>query len=203
LGGASLKTAENFKTELDLYKACSGSEINYHKSKIFGWNCNPRELLQISRILEMEGITVWDNFIYLRIPIFKVHSKVAHWLPMVDKLKNKIQVWGANWLNKAGKVVLMNSVITSLPIYQCSVLLAPKTITNKIDELLRRFLWEGGKNCERKLHLVKWDKVKKPKMEGGLSIRDVAIHNLAMGGKILWNMITGKRTWSKQILMKK
>ena len=39
-------------------------------------------------------------------------------------------------------------------------------------------------------------------MEGGLKIRDVATQNLAMGGKIIWNMITGKRTWSKQILWK-
>jgi hypothetical protein len=121
----------------------------------------------------------------------------------VDKLKIKIQAWGENWLTRAGKPVLMNSVISSLPIYQCSVLLAPKTITNKIDEILHRFLWEGGKNCERKLHLVNWDRVKKPKSEGGLSIRDVAVHNLAMGGKFLWRMINGKRTWSKQILRKK
>ena len=50
---------------------------------------------------------------------------------------------------------------------------------------------------------MSWDKVTKSKMEGGLQIRDVSIQNLAMGGKILWNMITGKRTWSKQILKKK
>ena len=50
---------------------------------------------------------------------------------------------------------------------------------------------------------MRWDKVTKPKMEGGLQIRDVATQNLAMGGKILWNMITGKRTWSKKILQKK
>ena len=97
----------------------------------------------------------------------------------------------------------MSSVLASIPIYQCSVLLAPKTITNKITELLRRFLWEGGRNNEKKLHLVSWDKVTKSKMEGGLQIRDVSIQNLAMGSKILWNMITGKRTWSKQILKKK
>ena len=109
---------------------------------------------------------------------------------------------GATWLNKAGKVILMNSVLTSLPIYQCSVLLAPKTITNRINELLRRFLWEGGRNCEEKLHLVSWDKVTRPNMEGGLQLRDVATQNLAMGGKILWNMISGKNTWSKQILQK-
>jgi hypothetical protein len=117
---------------------------------------------------------------------------VAHWLPMVEKLKLKIQAWGANWLTRAGKVVLMNSVLSSLPIYQCSVLLAPKTITNKIDVMLRRFLWEGGKNCARKLHLINWNKVKHSKLEGGLNIQDVVVHNLAMGGKLLWRMITGK-----------
>jgi hypothetical protein len=97
----------------------------------------------------------------------------------------------------------MNSVLSSLPIYQCSVLLAPKTITKLIDALLRKFLWEGGKNCARKLHLINWSKVKLSKLEGGLNIRDVAVQNLAMGGKLLWRVITGKRTWTKQILRKK
>jgi hypothetical protein len=97
----------------------------------------------------------------------------------------------------------MNSVLSSLPIYQCSVLFAPKSITTRIDALLRRFLWEGGKNNAKKLHLISWSKVKLPKLEGGLNIRDVAAHNLAMGCKLLWQMITGKRTWSKQVLRKK
>ena len=105
----------------------------------------------------MEGLTVWDTFTYLGIPIFKVSPKFIHWLPLLDKLKNKIQAWGAKWLNRAGKVILMNSVLAILPIYQCSVLLAPKNITNKITELLPRFLWEGGRNNEKKLHLVSWD----------------------------------------------
>jgi ribonuclease HI/exonuclease III len=203
LGAASIKSARSFNTELDLYKSCSGSEINYNKCKIYGWNCSPQDMQQIGRILNMEGLTVWDNFIYLGIPIFKGRALVAHWLPMVDKIKHKIQVWGANWLNRAGKVVLMNSVLSSLPIYQCSVLIAPKTISNKIDALLRKFLWEGGKNNSRKFHLINWSKVKQSKFEGGLNIRDVVVHNLAMGGKMLWQMITGKRTWSKQVLRKK
>ena len=203
LGAANLNTTRNFKTELEYFRNNSGSEINFHKSKVYGWNCSPREMLELSRILEMEGITIWDTFTYLGIPIFKAASRVVHWLPLLDKLKNKIHAWGATWLNKAGKVILMNSVLTSLPIYQCSVLLAPKTITNRINELLCRFLWEGGRNCEKKIHLVSWDKVTRPKMEGGLQIRDVATQNLAMGGKIIWNMIIGKRTWSKQILRKK
>ena len=72
-----------------------------------------------------------------------------------------------------------------MPIYQASILLAPKGIVKDIDRLLRKFLWEGGRNEGRKMHLISWDKVKAPKMEGGLQIRDVATQNVALGGKIL------------------
>ena len=53
------------------------------------------------------------------------------------------------------------------------------------------------------MHLISWDKVKAPKREGGLQIRDVATQNLAMGGKILWKMISGKTTWSSKALKTK
>ena len=51
----------------------------------------------------------------------------------------------------------------------------------------------------KKMHLVSWDKVKAPRMEGGLQVRDVATQNLAMGGKILWKMIRVKTTWSSNV----
>ena len=113
-------------------------------------------------------------------------------MPLLDKVKAIIQVWGANWLNIAGKVVLMKSVLISLPIYQNSMLLAPKTFISKLDGLLRRFLWEWGKQNEINLHLVNWDKVEKPLLEGGLQIQDISSQNLALGSKLLWNIVSGK-----------
>ena len=95
---------------------------------------------------------------------------MAHWLPLLDKLKLHVQAWGATWLNLGGKVVLLKSILIILPNFQNSILLAPKTITLKIDGMLRRFLWEGGRKNERKLHLVSWDKIKKLILEGGLHI---------------------------------
>ena len=58
LGVANLNTARNFKIELDYFRNSSGSEINFHKSKVYGWNCSPCEMLELSQILEMEGITI-------------------------------------------------------------------------------------------------------------------------------------------------
>jgi hypothetical protein len=118
-------------------------------------------------------------------------------------MKLCIQAWEETWLNLAGNVVLLKSILTSLPIYQNSILLAPKTIFNKIDTLLRRFLWEGGKQSERKLHLVSWEKIKNPILESDLQIRDIATQNLSLGAKILWNLISSKSCWSKEVLWKK
>ena len=55
MGGASQIIASRFKTELNRYCLASGSKINFTKSQIFGWNISPREVLDISRILNMKG----------------------------------------------------------------------------------------------------------------------------------------------------
>ena len=203
LGQANLTTARSFKNELDAYTEASGSEISLRKSKIYSWNCPPIEMTEISRTLNMEGTSRWDSIKYLGIPLVKATPRNILWMPLLEKLKSKIMSWGDSWLNKAGKIVLINSVLASLPVYQASLILAPKGIVQEIDKLLKKFLWEGGMNDGRKMHLVSWNKIKAPKWEGGLQIRDVATQNLAMGGKILWKMIRGKTTWSSKALRTK
>eukprot|EP00253_Pinus_taeda_P022364 PITA_22364 len=203
LGGASLFSARHFKRELDIYGSISGSKINYRKCSIYGWNCSTKELANIARLLEMDGNRNWESFKYLGIPIFKSKPKAAHWLPLLDKIKNRIHAWGASWLNNAGKVTLMKSVLLGMPLYQNSILLAPRSFLSKLDSLLRRFLWEGGNNNDRRIHLVNWEILKRPLLEGGLHLRNLAAQNLALGSKILWNLVSGKASWSKRVLWKK
>ena len=100
-------------------------------------------------------------------------------------------------------MILLKSVLSSIPVYQNTILLAPKSFISKVDALLRRFLWEGGKNNERRLHLVSWDKIKKPILEGGLQVRNIAVQNLDLGSKLLWNLVSGHTSWSKKVLWKK
>ena len=78
LGGASSHSAEYFKHELETYKEVSGSKINFHKSKIYSWNCSARELRGITKILEMDGTPDWETFPYLGIPICKNKLKSAN-----------------------------------------------------------------------------------------------------------------------------
>jgi hypothetical protein len=122
---------------------------------------------------------------------------------LIERIKTRINSWGANWLNLAGKVVLIKVVLANTPIYQCSLLLAPRAVIQKIEMMIRHFLWEGGKQTGRKLHLISWGKVAKIFLEGGLQLRNLHTQNLALGAKILWNIITGKSTWCKRALWRK
>jgi len=90
MGGASLHTTRKFKIELAAYTEISRSVISPAKSKIFGWNITPNEMLEITRILGMEGCTNWDAFKYLGVPNFKSAPRASHWNPLIDKIKNKI-----------------------------------------------------------------------------------------------------------------
>ena len=66
-------------------------------------------------------------------------------MPLLDKLKIRIQAWGEAWLNLAGKVTLLKSVLSGIPVYQNTILLAPKSFISKVDALLRRFCGKVGK----------------------------------------------------------
>ena len=106
-------------------------------------------------------------------------------MDIIGKLKAKIALWGGHWLTKAGKLILIKSILSTLPIYQSSLLLAPKNIMDQISKLLGDFLWRDGKQNQNRMHLVKWEIVKIHVLEGGLQIRDLGLSNLAMGGKLL------------------
>ena len=77
LGGASPNIVRRFKHDLDLYQEASGSKINYNKSQVYGWNCTPIEMQEISRILAIEGRTQWTDFKYLGLPIFRSTPKAT------------------------------------------------------------------------------------------------------------------------------
>ena len=57
LGGAGHHIARRFKNELDNYCQDSGSKLKLRKSLIYSWNINPREMIEILRILGIEGVT--------------------------------------------------------------------------------------------------------------------------------------------------
>ena len=82
-------------------------------------------------------------------------------------------------------------------------MLAPIYILKKLEDYIRNLFWKGGKQNEKRIPLVSWDKVTKPLMEGGLNFKDLSIQNVAMGAKQIWRIIAPKPGWAQTVLWKK
>ncbi|CAN4075679.1 unnamed protein product [Withania somnifera] len=66
-----------------------------------------------------------------------------------------------------------------------SLFLVPTRIINRLDNIRRKFLWQGNK--ERKgYHLVKWKTVIKEKRVRGLGIKNLQNKSKALRMKWLW-----------------
>jgi hypothetical protein len=75
-----------------------------------------------------------------------------------------------------GRLILINSVLSSLPIFMMSFFELPKGVLEKIDCFRSRFYWQNNQH-KRKYRLVKWEVTCQPKDQGGLWIQNLEIQN--------------------------
>ena len=52
---------------------------------------------------------------------------------------------GSSWLNHVGRLTLLKYGLSSLPLYQFTLLQAPPSVHLKMEAIIRHFLWQGGK----------------------------------------------------------
>ena len=88
----------------------------------------------------------------------------------MDKFRSKVSHWTHRWLSSIGRLVLLKTVVQSLPIYRCGVQIPPSSFVRDSDALSRKFLWSGSL-LSSKWSLVKWETVCRPKHAGGLGLR--------------------------------
>ncbi|KAD4179295.1 hypothetical protein E3N88_27886 [Mikania micrantha] len=84
-----------------------------------------------------------------------------------------------------GRIVLIKSVLNSLPSYFFALYRAPMAIIQKLDKIRRNFLW-GGSERHNKIHWVAWEKVIQPKENGGLGLGSLSDINLCLLAKWWW-----------------
>lgn len=106
--------------------------------------------------------------------------------------------WVRRYLSLVGRITLIKSVFMNLPVYYLSIFEMPIGIARKIEQMFRKFL-QGDKEAKRKIHLVKWEEVIKPKSEGGLGIVPLRVRNHALLCK--WSRRFGRErevVWTRE-----
>ncbi|OAY76175.1 putative ribonuclease H protein [Ananas comosus] len=128
---------------------------------------------------------------YLGLPLSPAKLPTCAFNSLIDKFHKRLSGWKSALLSPAGRVVLINSVLTNLPIHYLSVFILPKAINHQLGELLRRFLWRKSSCPIREgVPLVTWDIVARPKALGGLGIANIYYKNLSLLCKWLWRFVS-------------
>jgi hypothetical protein len=201
IGEASVSNLWSLKAILRGFERASGLRVNFWKSSLMGINVDNHFLEMASTFLNC--IRGCIPFKYLGLPVGANPRRMATWEPMVEKIRRKLNSWGKKHISFGGRLVLINSVLNSIPIFYLSILKMPVQVRKKVVGIQRDFLW-GGVNGRKKLSWVKWKVVCKDKKKGGLGVRDLDLMNVSLLSKWRWRLLNRNEVplW-KEVLVAK
>jgi len=126
---------------------------------------------------------------YLGCPVFQGRPSPSTFQEMINKSAARLDRWKINSLSKAGRTVLIQSHLESLPAHTMQCFQLPRTTLCQLDNLLRTFFWKKSPS-ENGLPLIAWDKMCRPKSKGGLGLRNSEAVNSAFQCKLAWRLLT-------------
>ncbi|XP_074266340.1 uncharacterized protein LOC141588817 [Silene latifolia] len=185
------------------FSAVSGLHMNRDKSDLYMNGVTGTEVHNILNILGFHVGTF--PFRYIRIPISYKRISVAECNRVVDKIVCRIRGWGAKHLSYAGRLILVQSVLTQMHSYWARVFLLPKTVIHKVESVYRSYLWADSAESY-KVPYVAWEQCCLPKNKGGLGIVNCPLWNVTSIGKYTWWVVNKKDClwvkWVHQIYIK-
>ncbi|MQL95462.1 hypothetical protein Taro_028128 [Colocasia esculenta] len=171
------------------------AKVNNSKSSFVTSRKAPADL--IPRIKAQTGYKNQEGALsYLGIPITPGRTLVSHYKHIIDNITGSLAAWKSKLLSQVGRIVCINSVLCSIPIYTASASCLPKSVKHIIERHYASFFWNGVDGPRRR-QWVSWDNIMRPKQEGGLGVRSLWHVQVSLMAKLIWNAMTGTSLWSK------
>ncbi|KAK4726976.1 hypothetical protein R3W88_031893 [Solanum pinnatisectum] len=171
------------------FSKVSGLLANQAKSCVYFGGVS-EEIQQ--KILQHTGFSKGDlPFRYLGVPLSSKKLSISQCQPLIDKIMGRINTWTTKFLSYAGRLQLVNSVLSAMQGFWSQIFLMPKKVLKKIESMCKRFLWNGDKEGKGKA-LIVWETLCWPKAAGGLNITDMYVWNKAAILKHMWNLCKKK-----------
>lgn len=172
----------------------SGLRVNFQKSAALPIRCSPEQVQLTHSLL---GCTIGTYPCrYLGIPLSIRKCSAAQFNFLVDKLANQLPTWRGSSLPKSGWLLLIQSVLCSIPIHTLMALELPAKTLLALEKICRGFLWCAQREAHGGKCSVAWEQVCTPKWAGGLGIPNLRWLNHALQARWLWLQRTDdQRPW--------
>src|SRR6266498_5772006 len=106
------------------------------------------------------------------------HRKLRNsdWKHVEERFQKRLSCWKSKLLSVGGRLVLINSVLSSLPLFMLSFFEIPKEVLKRLDFYRSRVFWQREEH-KKKYRLAKWSVICTPKDQGGLAVLKLGVHN--------------------------
>ncbi|GAU50260.1 hypothetical protein TSUD_409060 [Trifolium subterraneum] len=187
LGVKSWANVRALRVVLVLFEKVSRLKVNFHKSMLVGVNIGESWLTEAASVLGCKVGKV--PFMYLDLPVRGDPRRLSFWEPIVYGIRTRLSRWTTRLLLFGGRLILLKSFLTSLPVYAISFFKAPLGIISSLESLLSNFFWGEG---HRKIAWVRWRNVCLGQDHEGLGVRQLREFNTALLGKWCWQMLVDR-----------
>ncbi|OMO94467.1 reverse transcriptase [Corchorus capsularis] len=189
------------KNTLEDFCAKSGQKVNLDKSKI--WFSPMVEEDKADYLNSVLGFRKVHNLgIYLGQPLLEKKGNKGDYSYLIDKMRSRLAGWKAKKLSLAGRSTLIQSMTSAIVDYPMQVGLLPASIDSEIDKIHMDFL-RGDTDETKKIDLVGWNKVARPKNQGGLNLKRAKLRNMALLAKLHWRIRKDPNNfWTKALCSK-
>jgi hypothetical protein len=195
-----LEKAKGLKIVLSAFEKLSGLKINFHKSELL---CFGETRDKTEEFVRLFGCKEGEfPFRYLEIPMSPKRLSNKDWRMVEERFQKKLSSWKGKMLSSGGRLVLINSVLSSLPMYMMSFFRIPKGVLKKLDYYRSRFFWQCDDH-KKKYRLAKWSILHKPRSVGaGWALLTWIYKINVFFGKWIFKLLNEDGLW-QQVLKKK
>jgi len=183
---------------LDLFSKATGMEINAGKSTLSTHLLRPEEVALLKSFFPFISSGLDAGLKYLGFSLKANLYLKRDWVWLIAKVEKRLKVWSHKWLSRAGRLVLVKSVLEAIPVYWMSLAWIPKGILESIRRICFRFLWSGKKD-DQVTPWVSWKRIAIPKGLGGWGLKNIFLFSKALAAKGGWRLLKTNSLWSRVI----
>ena len=119
---------------------------------------------------------------YLGLPVPEGRMKAGTFQSTKDKVIKRGADCVEKYASSGVKEIQIKSIMQAITVYAMGIFKFPVSLCDELSQIIQNF-WRGDEENRRRTHWLAWDKLTRPKGEGGMGFRDLRLFNQALLAK--------------------